>query len=211
MKPNLETTLSTLGLFLALGCGGALLVLGCAGASSNAPGTAKTSADSDSKSEEGYAVPNSMVNERGSGSVSARIGPPGGSLELTDGPRVEIPPGAVEGSEEFVLKTAPLTTAFLNQESEKPLGPTFVFSPGVEAPSGRTITISFPLSSYPDGWGDVALAYEYPTGDRAYAEDSQHTKWQYEAGKLQGGRAVVQLPAVNGMRLQFTLTNLEAQ
>jgi len=204
MKLNLGTTLGTFGLFLALGC---------AGASSNAPGSqsADEDLDSDEASEEGPAVPNSMVNKRDSGSVTAVVGPPGGSLELTEGPRVEIPPGAVEESEEFVLKTSPGTTAFMNKESEKALGPTFVFSPGVEAPSGRMITVSFPLAGYPEGWGDVALAYEYPTGDRAYAEDSQHTKWQFEPGKLQGGRAVVQVPSLTGMRLQFTLTNLEAQ
>jgi hypothetical protein len=200
MKPVYWTTLSALGLFLALGC---------SNTSTNGPRGAQSSGDEDD--DEDYGVPNSVVNERGSGGVSARIGPPGGSLELTEGPRVEIPPGAVEGSEEFVLKTAPLTTAFLNEESERPLGPTFVFSPGVDAPEGRMITVSFPLPSYPEGWGDVALAYEYPTGDRAYAEDSQHTKWQFEPGKLQGGRAVAQLPALNGMRLQFTLTNLNAQ
>lgn len=200
MTPNLGRTLSALSLFWALGCGGA---------SSNAPGA--RSADLDTDSDEGRGAPNSIVNERGSGEVVARLGSPGGSLELSDGPRVEIPPGAVEGGVDFVLKTAPMTTAFLNKESERPLGPTFVFSPGVEAPSGRVITVSFPLASYPDGWGEVALAYEYPVGDRAYAEDSQHTKWQFEPGKLQGGRAVVQVPALNGMRLQFTLTNLEAQ
>jgi hypothetical protein len=43
------------------------------------------------------------------------------------------------------------------------------------------------------------------------AEDSQHTRWQYENARLTGGRAVADLPAINGYRLQFVLTNLESQ
>ena len=71
--------------------------------------------------------------------------------------------------------------------------------------------VSIPLASYPEGWGDVSLGYEYPEGARVGAEDSEHTKWQYENAKLSGGRAVAELSDVAGYRLQFVLTNLEAQ
>jgi hypothetical protein len=91
------------------------------------------------------------------------------------------------------------------------VGKTFIVSPFVEAPEGRAIQVSIPLASYPDGWGEVAIAYEYPVSNRVGAEDSEHTRWQYERARLTGGRAVADLPAVNGYRLQFVLTNLEAQ
>jgi hypothetical protein len=152
-----------------------------------------------------------VVNKSGGDSVAARIGSAGGTLTLSSGPKVEIPPGAIDGSEEVVLRESQGTTAFYNQESERPVGPTFVVSPDLQAPEGRTIRVSIPLASYPEGYGDVAIAYEYSVGDRVGAEDSEHTRWQYETARLTGGRAVAELPAVNGYRLQFVLSNLEAQ
>lgn len=104
-----------------------------------------------------------------------------------------------------------MTTAFFNEEAERPVGKTFSFAPAVEAPEGRTIKVSIPLASYPEGWGEVAIAYEYPVGDRVGAEDSIHTRWQYETARLSGGRAVAELPALIGFRLQFVLSNLESQ
>lgn len=188
-----------LALFLA--CGG--------GAPPRSPGASSSSGASEGGEDEG--VPNSAVRKTGAGTVSARLGPPGGTLELSSGPRVEVPPGAVDDSMVYVLKEAPNTTAFNNSEHERAVGPTFIFSPGVEAPEGRTVTVSIPLAKYPDGWGEVAIAYEYPVGNMVGAEDAEHTKWQYENAKLSGGRAIAELPAVNGYRLQFVLSNLEAQ
>jgi hypothetical protein len=188
-------------------------VLGGAACSKDAPDRSPGASSSSERSSGGdrNAVPNSAVRKTGSGSVSVLVGPPGGTLELSAGPRIEIPPGAVDDGEEFVLKEAPKTTAFLNSEHEKPVGPAFIFSPGVEAPEGRAIEVSIPLASYPEGWGEVSIAYEYPVGAMVGAEDAEHTKWQYENAKLSGGRAVAKLPALNGYRLQFVLTNLEAQ
>jgi hypothetical protein len=156
-------------------------------------------------------TPNSAVHKTGSGTVSALFGPSGGSLELSSGPRVEIPPGALEEGQDFVLNEAPRTTAFSNSEHERAVGPTFIFSPGVDAPDGRAITVSMRLPSVPDGWGKPSLAFEYPVGDMVGAENAEHTRWQYEDAKLSGGRIVAELPAVNGYRLQFVLTNLEAR
>jgi hypothetical protein len=184
-----------------------LALLGC----DNGPkGRAPASAASDSTSGD-EAVPRSAVHKSGSKSVSARVGPPGGTLELASGAKVEIPPGAVEGAQDFVLNEAPMTTAFFNEEHERPIGPTFVLSPGVDAPDGNAIRVSIPLASYPKGWGDVAIGVESPSGAVVGGEDSEHTKWDYENAKLVGGRAVAELPALNGYRLQFVLSNLEAQ
>jgi hypothetical protein len=188
-----------LGLF---GCGGQ-------GGTENEPGASE--GDSTTSSGDEAPAPNGVVNKSGSGSVTARIGSAGGSLTLSSGPKVEIPAGAIEGAEDVELSETQGTTAFLNQESERPIGPTFVVAPDIQAPSGKTIKVSIPLAAYPEGYGDVAIAYEYSEGARVGAEDSEHTRWQYEDAKLSGGRAVAELPAVNGYRLQFVLSNLEAQ
>jgi hypothetical protein len=194
---------------IRMGIVAALLLLGCDNGGGSSPGAA--AASSPSGSSGGERVPNSTVHATGSGSVTAKLGPPGGSLELASGAKVEIPPGAVEGAQDFVLREAPRTTAFFNEEHERPVGPTFIFSPGVDAPEGRTIRVSIPLASYPKGWGDVAIGVESPVGAVVGADDSEHTKWDYENAKLQGGRAVAELPSANGYRMQFVLTNLEAQ
>ena len=125
--------------------------------------------------------------------------------------RVEVPPGAVTNATDYVLKVAPKTTAFFNKESERPLGPTFSFSPDLDAPAGDSIKVSFPLASLPEGWGDPAIAYEVSQGKIVGAEDSTRTKWQYERAALSGGRVVASLPNVTGLRMQFVLTNLEVQ
>jgi hypothetical protein len=151
------------------------------------------------------------VYKRGSGSVAGAIGPGGGTLELASGPKVEIPPGTLESTEDVVLKEAPLTTAFSNQEHERPEGPTFVIGPPLEAPAGSKIRISIPLAAYPEGWGEVALGHEYPIQQMVGADDSEHTRWQYETARLVDGRAVSDVQVINGYRLQFILSNLDAQ
>lgn len=188
----------------------ALCLVGGCNKGSGTPGA--SSGSEGSTGDEAVGTPNSVVHKTGSGSVTAVIGPPGGTLELNGGPRVTIPPGALTEGQEFVLREAPGTTAFLNEEAERPWGPTFEFTPGVNAPEGRTIEVSVPLAAYPEGgWGEVSIGYEYPTGHRVGAEDSEHTRWQYENASQTGGRAVAELPGLNGFRLQFVLTNLEVQ
>lgn len=181
------------------------LMLGCGGSQAAAPAASTANEEARGHSATGPVGP---VSKHGSGSVSAKIGPGGGTLELDEGPRVVIPPGAVEGGQEFVLKVAPKTTAFLNKESERPLGPTFSFSPPIEA----EIEFSFPLASLPSGWGEPSIGYEIEAGGEvSYGEDSTRTKWQYERASLSGGRVVAKLSEATGLRLQFVLTNLEAQ
>ena len=184
----------------------ATLLAGCGGAGTTRPGAA-SAGDTDEES----GVPNTRVTKVGSDSVTALVGPPGGSLELSGGPRVESPSGAVEEAQEYVLSHAPKTTAFGNYEHERAVGPTFVLSPAIEAPEGSSITVSLPLAGMPDGWGDPSIAYEYVVGDMVGAEDAKHTRWDYESARLSGGRLVADLPGLPGERLQFVLTNLEAQ
>ena len=183
-----------------------LVLLAACGGGASTGGSEASSGDEETASS----GPSRPVNEKGSGSVAATIGSAGGSLELTEGPRVVIPSGATSSEMEYALQDAPLTTAFGNEEKEKPVGPTFVFSPGV-ASEGDPIEVSIPFGAMPKGWGEPALAYEYGVGNRVGAEDSQHTRWQYEDASYTGGRLVANVSELTGMRLQFVLTNLEVQ
>lgn len=193
--------------------GVAAVLLGLSGCSKKASEPGASSANESGDGSEGgeLAAPRGAVHKSGGDKASATMGPAGGTLDLASGARVEIPPGTLSEATEVVLTLAQGTTAFFNSEHEKPIGPTFDVSPAMSAPSGASIKISIPLASYPEGWGDVALGYEYPEGARVGAEDSEHTKWQYENAKLSGGRAVAEVSEVAGYRLQFVLTNLEAQ
>lgn len=186
-----------------------IIAVGCGGGSQAAAPSATTANEVRESSDEG---PRNPVNKHGSGRVAALLGPGGGSLELSEGPRVQIPSGALEGGQEFVLKIAPKTTAFANKESERALGPTFSFAPGTNAPDGSHIEVSFPLGALPKGWGEPSIAYEVEEGTAiSYGEDSTRTKWEYERANINGGRVVAQLPGLAGLRMQFVLTNLEAQ
>ena len=199
MRPSILIGIAT-AMFGLLGCGNS------GGASSPAEAS-----ESEPSSGGEVAAPTSVVHATGGVTVTALLGPPGGSLELASGVKIEIPPGAVEGGQEYVLKEAPKTTAFGNQEREHAVGPTFIFAPEVSAPEGRTIRVSIPLASVPPGWGEPSIGFEYFDGEVVGGEDAEHTRWQYEDAKLSGGRAVAELPGLNGYRLQFVLTNLSAQ
>lgn len=190
-----------------------IVVVGCGGAQATAPGasTAIEGKESENVASASASGPMNAVSKSGSESVTAKLGPGGGTLELTEGPRVVVPAGAVQGAVDFVLKIAPMTTAFSNKESEQALGPTFSFSPPLDASGSGGIEFSVPLASMPDGWGEPSIAYEVEAGAEIMGEDSTRTKWVYERAKYTGGRVTATLPQANGLRLQFTLTNLEVQ
>ena len=176
------------------------------------PGASSSSGDEGGDTEGGgRATPNSVVHKSGGKSVTALIGPPGGVLEISSGAKVEIPAGTLPDGDEITLADASGSTAFLNSEHERPVGPVFVIAPAMEATDGRKIRVSIPLGAYPEGWGDVQMGYEYPVGAMVGADDATHTKWQTEPAKLVGGRAVAEVPALPGFRLQFVLSNLESQ
>jgi hypothetical protein len=191
----------------------AVVLLGMWSCSKKAGEPGASSSNEGAESSEGgeLAAPRGAVTKSGGDSVSATMGPAGGRLDIASGARVEIPAGTFSEATDVVLTVSHGTTAFKNSEHEKAYGPTFEVSPAMQAPEGQSIRVSIPLASYPEGWGDVALGYEYAAGARVGAEDSEHTKWQYESAKLSGGRAVAEVSELAGYRLQFVLTNLEAQ
>lgn len=154
--------------------------------------------------------PGRPVHARGGDEVIATIGPAGGSLELSSGPRVDIPAGALTTGLELVLKEAPLTTVFANDEAEKAAGPTFLLSPGLGS-EGPAFKVSIPMAKLPDGFGEPTLHYEYEEGARVGAEDAVHTRWDTLPAQLTGGRMVTETDALPGLRLQFTVTDESVQ
>lgn len=156
-------------------------------------------------------VPVGPVNKSGGDEVIARMGPGGGRLELSNGARVEIPPGSIEGAQEIIFKVAPRTTAFKDADvrGDKPVGPIVLVSPAVYAPEGKSIVVSIPFGGIPEGYSEkgLFLAHEEESEQqRQFAEDTTVTTWDYVQARVVGGRAVAELPALSGMRLQFILS-----
>jgi hypothetical protein len=161
-------------------------------------------------------APSGPVNKSGGDEVIARMGPAGGSLEISSGggARVEIPPGCIEGAVDIIFKKAPRTTAFKDADvrGDKPVGPIVLVSPAVYAPEGKSIVVSIPFGGIPEGYSEegLYLAHEEESQQqRQFAEDTTVTTWDYVQARVVGGRAVAELPALSGMRLQFILSSQE--
>ena len=157
------------------------------------------------------AAPGAPVNKSGGDEVTARMGPPGGRLELSNGARIEIPPGCIDEATDIVLKVAPPTSAFKDADvrGDKPVGPLVLVSPAVYAPEGKNIVVSIPFGGIPEGYSEkgLYLAHEEESQQqRQFAEDTVVTTWDYAHARVVNGRAVAELPALSGMRLQFILS-----
>jgi hypothetical protein len=180
-----------------------ITLLGCGGAASSSEGV-----ETEAYTQE---VSNRPVHKTGGSEVTATFGPAGGSLELSNGVRVEVPEGTVQEATDVVLKVAPITTVFKNEEYEKAVGPNFLITPDLTAPEGKSLVISILFSAFPEGFSEenlylateeIGTAHE----QRAFGENSQATRWEYRKVTFNNGRAVAQLDALSGMRLQFVLS-----
>src|ERR1700761_8085954 len=76
----------------------------CGGSQASAPAASTANEVKEKSSGDG---PGNPVSKHGSGTVQAKLGKGGGTLELDEGPRVSVPAGEVEGGQDFVLKIAP--------------------------------------------------------------------------------------------------------
>jgi hypothetical protein len=122
-----------------------------------------------------------------------------------------VPAGAVQEVTDIVLKVAPMTTVFKNQEFEKTVGPLFLITPELSAPEGSSLVVSIPFEAFPEDFGEdnLYLATEEIGTEheqRAFGENSTATRWEYRKVALRNGRAVGELDALSGMRLQFVLS-----
>jgi len=153
--------------------------------------------------------PVGRVEKRGDDSVTARMGLAGGRVELASGIRIDVPANAVQKPHDVVFKIAPPTTAFLNEEDERAVGPLVVFTPSLEAPEGSNFVVSYPLSSIPEEYDEsnLYLAHEeVGRNQRDFAENTTVTTWDYTKAQLIGGRVTAELGYLSGMRLQFVLS-----
>ena len=153
------------------------------------------------------------VHERGDDSVTATVGPAGGTLELSNGAKLEIPQGALGDQVDVIFGVGSRTQAFANREYERTIGPTLIIQPSMVMQPGKRATLSAPLSSIPQPFTeeDVALATEEvdeydPQSD---VRNTVQTVWQYNAASVQGGRLVAELQEIPGFRVQFLLSQDE--
>ncbi|MFT3928007.1 MAG: hypothetical protein QM778_36100 [Myxococcales bacterium] len=149
------------------------------------------------------------VHKRGGDKLTVEVGSAGGTLELDNGARLEIPAGALAEPVTITFSAGARTTAFSNKEHERPLGPTLAIAPEFELSSPATISV--PARDIPDGFAekDFALGLEQLGSQRAVEMQGTQTRWDYFPAAAQSGRAVAQLAQVPGFRLQFLVSKSE--
>ncbi len=156
----------------------------------------------------GGSVSVGAAHAQGADRASARVGPAGGTLEIANGARVEIPPGAVGQPVEVTLTRAPATEAFNNREDERISGPAFIVSPRLESANGAKFVVSVPMTSVPDGFEqtDLAVAYETVSSEQrglSEAMGSTQTRWEHSNAAVRSGRMSAELGELPGFRVQF--------
>src|SRR4051794_24619344 len=92
------------------------------------------------------------VHKRGAQKLIVEVGSAGGTLELDNGARLEIPAGALSESVEITFAAGARTTAFSNKEHERPIGPTLEIAPELELSS--PVKVSVPALQLPEGFAE---------------------------------------------------------
>jgi hypothetical protein len=183
-----------------------LMLVGCAATAPKAAPTTPVAQAAPEEREESVGA----VHERGGDKLTVDVGGQGGTLELDNGARLEIPRGALTEVTEVTFSRGTKTTAFANHEWERPLGPTLEVSPGV--PLGTPVRISVPVSNLPEGFtaDDLALGLEVPADQQRGAEmTGTVTRWSYIPATSTSGRFVAELDQLPGYRLQFVVSKNE--
>jgi hypothetical protein len=144
------------------------------------------------------------VHARGENEVRARVGSAGGTLELANGGRLEIPAGALGEEVEIVFTTGASAREAWDAETKRPLGPTLEVRPALAAGGGSRFRISAPATQLPDGFemSDLGLGHE-EEADARHLSASTATRWQMWPARVESGRFVADMPALAGHRVQF--------
>jgi hypothetical protein len=174
----------------------ALALAGCGGGTSTTNGSQTTTLTEAPQ-------PSGPVRARGENEVHARVGRAGGTLELGNGARLEIPPGALAQDTEMTLSVGAAAREAWDTETKRALGPVIEIAPAVQS-SGDPFVVSCPAAQIPQGWepGDLALGHEEEVGD-THLGGATATRWQMWPAHVQASRFVAELPSLGGHRIQF--------
>jgi len=147
--------------------------------------------------------PAGPVSARGDTDVRARVGRAGGTLELGNGARLEIPAGALPEEIEIDFSVASPAREAWDDETKRALGPVLEVEPPIRS-SGDPFVVSCPAMSIPDGWepADLALGHEEEAGD-THLSGATRTRWQMWPARIQSSRFVAEMPQLGGHRIQF--------
>ncbi|MET0344067.1 MAG: hypothetical protein ABW252_23840 [Polyangiales bacterium] len=146
------------------------------------------------------------VHKRGGLKIVAEVGEAGGTLELDNGARLDIPPGALAEPVMLTFAEGARTTAFSNREHERPLGPTLEIAPALVP--GTPLSVSVPLAQIPEGFtaADLALGVEVTASLQRLGGQGTQTRWDYMGASSEHGRAAAALSRLSGMRVQFIVS-----
>ncbi len=191
----------------ALACAVSALTLvvcvgACSGAATNTPAARAPEPVVGDSSDSSVAV-----HKRGGEKLVVEVGRAGGTLELGNGARLEIPAGALSETVEMAFSEGTHTTAFSNHDYERPVGPIVEIGPTLAL--NRPLKLSVPLSRLPEGFEekDLTLAAEVVADkQRAVQMHGVQTRWDYLPASSDAGRAVAELNEVPGYRMQFVVS-----
>lgn len=162
---------------------------------------------SDSKGNKPSPAPPSVpVIATGNGEiVGGHLGPEGGRLDLgPGGPSVALPAGTA-GPQGLSISLVQDSAAGVPARGA-PIGPPFRASRPLNPPSGKSIEVSIALTALPAecAAADLMLAIERPGhAGLTPSPSAPALAWEFERAEAQAGQAVVRLPRLWGMRLQF--------
>jgi hypothetical protein len=150
-------------------------------------------------------APPKPIHERGTDEVRAEVPTAGGTLELANGARVEVPADALPARTTLTFSVGPPTQVFAHREHQQPVGPMLQLEPALVATPGKRLRISVPFVQVPSGFtqDDLALAVESVAEQRALGMGGTQTRWQNFPVTVEGNRLVGELAEVPGMRLVF--------
>jgi hypothetical protein len=149
--------------------------------------------------------PGVPVSRHGSNEVVAAVGRQGGTLELSNGARLEIAQGALSSATEVTFAIGAETLGIRVEEDRRPIGPVLQISPEMATSSGR-LTLSIPFQGVPSGFSseDLAIAMEVvDEQQRSFGMDGIVTRWEFLPARVSGERLAAELSEVTGLRLQF--------
>ncbi|MEC7526448.1 MAG: hypothetical protein VYE22_41600 [Myxococcota bacterium] len=182
-----------------IGCALALMCAGCGGSQDVGETTGGPLVEPEPE-------PAGPVSASGTEEARAAVGEAGGTLSLTNGARLEIPAGALQGETEVALQVGADGRAFGDAERQRPLGPMINVVPAILATEGTSFSISIPEQPLPSGFesSDLAFAMEEVDDDqRAIDTLGTQTRWQFYPVRVEGGRFRADVGGLPGHRLQF--------